>query len=87
MENDVKLKYRLFKRAGVYYYEDTETRKQLSLKTKDKREALRLLGARNESQAQHSSVNFKIAEAYLAASDPIFAVARQSHVPQSRSRG
>ncbi len=24
MENDVKLKYRLFKRAGVYYYEDTQ---------------------------------------------------------------
>lgn len=59
----------LFRRGAVYYCEDTTTRKQSSLKTKDKAEALTLLNARNESFRQ-PRLNVQIARAYLAAGDP-----------------
>ena len=39
----------MFKRAGVYYAEDTVTRKQHSLRTKDEGEATVILNAKNES--------------------------------------
>jgi hypothetical protein len=42
----------LFRRAGVFYCEDRTTRKQTSLRTRDKQEALTLLHARNESVRQ-----------------------------------
>ncbi len=59
----------LFRRAGVYYCEDTTTGKQSSLRTKDEAEANTLLHARNESFRQ-PVLNLQIARAYLAASDP-----------------
>jgi hypothetical protein len=37
------------KRGGVFYLQDNETRKQESLGTKDRNEALTLLHARNEA--------------------------------------
>lgn len=48
----MKPRFILFRRGGVYYCEDTTTRKQSSLKTKNKGEALTLLNARNESFRQ-----------------------------------
>jgi integrase len=57
------------KRGGVFYVEDTETRKQESLGTKNRAEALTLMTARNESVRQ-PQLNLHIARTYLAASDP-----------------
>ena len=61
--------FTLFRRAGVFYCADRKTRKQTSLHTRDKTEALTLLHAKNES-ARQPAINFKIARVYLAASDP-----------------
>jgi hypothetical protein len=73
MKETVNVKFRLFRRrGGVYYYENRDTRKQLSLGTKDKTEAVRLLHAQNEAQ-QNPVLNLQIARAYLAASDPAIA--------------
>ena len=64
-------KFRLFRRTGgMYYAEDTETKKQSSLGTKDKKEALRLLQAKNEAQHQ-AHLNYQLAQAYLSGSDPM----------------
>jgi len=43
----MKSRFILFKRAGVYYSEDTTTGKQHSLRTKDEAEALALPPARH----------------------------------------
>jgi hypothetical protein len=59
----------LFRRAGVFYYEDTTTGKQLSLRTKDEGEANTLLHAKSESFRQ-PILNLQIARTYMAASDP-----------------
>jgi len=56
------------KRGGVFYVEDTETRKQESLGTRDRAEAMSLLNARNESVRQ-PQLNLHIAKAYLAGTD------------------
>jgi len=50
--NIMKQCYILFRRSGVFYYEDTTTGKQLSLRTKDEAEARTLLNAKNESFRQ-----------------------------------
>ncbi len=68
----MKSRYILFRRAGVYYTEDTVTRKQQTLRTKDEAEALTLLSAKNESFRQ-PVLNLQIARAYLTASDPAMA--------------
>ena len=50
MDTDVRSQYRLFRRSnGIYFYEDRQTRKQGSLKTRDLAEAKRLLQAHNEA--------------------------------------
>lgn len=59
----------LFRRAGVCYCEDTTSRKQSRLKTKDKAEAHTLLNARNESFRQ-PRLNVQIARTCLSAGDP-----------------
>jgi len=48
---------------------DNITGKQLSLKTSDRTEALRVLHAKNEAEKQ-PAINLQIARAYLAAGDP-----------------
>ena len=58
----------LFQRSGVFYSEDRNTGKQISLRTRDKAEALTLLHAKNES-ARQPVLNLRIARVYLAASD------------------
>src|SRR3974390_574196 len=54
--------------GGMFYVEDTETRKQESLGTRDRDEAKALLNARNESVRQ-PQLNLHIAKAYLAGTD------------------
>jgi hypothetical protein len=56
------------KQGGVFYVEDTKTRKQESLGTKDRSEATTLLNARNEATRQ-PQLNLQIAKAYLAGTD------------------
>jgi hypothetical protein len=46
----MKTRFNLFRRAGVFYTEDTTTGKQTSLRTRDETEAKSLLNARNEAQ-------------------------------------
>jgi integrase len=65
----MKQRYLLFRRAGVFYYEDTTTGKQLSLRTKDEAEALTLLHSKNEAHRQ-PVLNLQIARTYLTATDP-----------------
>jgi hypothetical protein len=68
----MKQRYILFRRSGVFYYEDTTTGKQLSLRTKDEAEARTLLNAKNESFRQ-PVLNRQIARTYLAATDSAMA--------------
>ncbi len=63
-------RYILFLRAGVFYYEDRQSGKQLSLRTKDRAEALTLLHAKNESTRQ-PALNLQMARVYLGAADPL----------------
>src|ERR1700683_4427342 len=65
----MKTRFILFRRAGVYYSEDTVTRQQHSLRTKDEAEALALLHSKNEAHRQ-PVLNLHIARAYLTATDP-----------------
>lgn len=78
----MKSRFILFLRAGIYYYEDTSTKEQFSLRTKDHAEALRLLDAKNESHRQ-PTLNRQIAHTYLAATDPE-AAKRTSAGPNGR---
>lgn len=66
----MKRRYILYRRkqGGIFYLEDTETRKQESLGTRDRAEASVMLNARNESVRQ-PQLNLQIAKAYLAGSD------------------
>jgi integrase len=65
----MKQRFILFKRAGVYYSEDTTTHQQISLRTKDEAEALTLLHSKNEAHRQ-PVLNLHIARTYLTAADP-----------------
>jgi hypothetical protein len=65
----MKSSYRLYRRKGIYYVHDAETGKQKSLGTRDRKEAERLAMALNESR-DNKLLNYKIAEAHLAAQDP-----------------
>ena len=63
------IKYRLYRRAnGIYYREDTLTKVQVSLRTKEKHAALEKLRAANESVAQ-PRLNLDLARIYLQAHD------------------
>ncbi len=66
----MKRRFILYRRklGGTFYVEHTETRKQESLGTKDRAEAMSLLNARNESVRQ-PQLNLQIAKAYLAGTD------------------
>jgi len=65
----MKQRFILYKRSnGTFYCEDTQTRKQQSLKTQDEAAALTLLHSKNEAFRQ-PILNQQIALAYLSASD------------------
>jgi len=83
----MKTKFILFRRAAVFYIEDTATGKQTSLRTKDETEAKSLLNARNEACRQ-PVLNLQIARAYLTASDPAFVERTwQNVMAQLQARG
>ncbi len=66
----MKSRFIIYRRSnGTFYCEDTVTRKQASLKTKDEAEAVTLLHSRNEAFRQ-PLLNQQIALAYLSATDP-----------------
>jgi hypothetical protein len=65
----MKAKFRIFFRDGLFYSFDRENGKRESLKTSDRREAIRLLQAKNEGFEQ-PALNRQLAKTYLAASDP-----------------
>ncbi len=70
----MKPRFILFLRAGVFYSEDTTTRKQTSLRTKDEAEALTLLHSKNEAHRQPRPQSSAIARAYFRQpSDPAIA--------------
>jgi hypothetical protein len=63
-------KYRLFQRAnGVFYWQDNESSKQGSLRTKDRKAAEKLLHVKNEAH-RLLILNLTMARAYLFAHDP-----------------
>jgi hypothetical protein len=66
----MKSRFILYRRkhGGMFYVEDTRTKKQESLGTKIRAEAIILLNARNES-ARQPQLNLQIAKAYLAGTD------------------
>lgn len=58
-------RYRLYQREnGMFYLEERSTKKQESLRTKDKAEALGLAAARNQAHAQ-PALNVAMARTYL----------------------
>src|SRR6266480_1843625 len=66
----MKQRFNLYRRSnGVFYAEDTTTRKQESLGTRDENEAAALLHSKNEAFRQ-PVLNLQIARAYLTAGDP-----------------
>jgi len=64
----MKSRYRVYPstKGGTYYIEDTITRVQKSLFTKDKKEAEAILFARNLAATQ-PALNMAMAKAYLKA--------------------
>jgi integrase len=66
----MKRRFILYRRklGGTFYIENTQTRKQESLGTKDRKEAEAILNARNESVRQ-PHLNLQIAKAYLSGTD------------------
>jgi hypothetical protein len=65
----MKNRYWLFRRSGVYYIEDAQTRQEESLRTSDRREALRIRDARNQA-AERPNLGIALAKASLTAHDP-----------------
>src|SRR5665213_1719828 len=68
----MKSRFILFRRAGVFYCEETATGKQTSLRTKDEGEAITLLNTKNEATRQ-PAMNLQIAQVYLQHADPTLA--------------
>jgi len=68
-------KYRLYQRSnrssGTFYAEDSVTRARVTLGTKDRTEAEKLLQAKNEAHAQ-PILSRELAKVYLQAQDPQF---------------
>jgi integrase len=57
------------KRGGMFYLEDTDSKKQESLHTNNRADALTLLHSKNEAHRQ-PVLNVRIARMYLSAADP-----------------
>src|SRR5216117_832885 len=78
--SSISPRYRLFQRSsGIFFVEDRISKKQESLKTRDKIAAQRIFSARNEAH-QQPAINLQIARAYLMASDPAIATRTWQHV-------
>jgi Phage integrase family len=64
----MKKRFWLWRRNGVFYLQDAETRQKESLHTRDRREAERLRDARNDAAAR-PVLGMALAKAYLSAHD------------------
>jgi len=62
-------RYRLFRRGGVYYAQDSLNGQQSSLRTRSPSEASQLLQSKNQA-AQSPLLNRELGRIYLSASDP-----------------
>jgi hypothetical protein len=61
---EMKDRYRLYQREnGAYYWHENGTNNQGSLRTKDRRKALKLINAKNESHRE-PTLNLSIARTY-----------------------
>jgi len=84
---NMKAKYTLFRRNGVYYSQDSATGQQKSLRTREEAEAQKLINARNDAYRQ-PVLNLHLARAYLTASDPAFVERTwQTVMDQLQARG
>jgi len=72
MTTQMKNRFILFQRSGIFYCEDTTTGKQTSLRTRDREDAKRLLHVKNEAVHQ-PAMNLQIAQVYLQHGDPALA--------------
>jgi len=80
MRHEMKNRYRVFRRGwGTFYCEDLATKKQESLKTRDKDEAYRLVAARNETE-EAPAFSLHLARVYWKAGDPAAAKRTWQHV-------
>ncbi len=71
----MKARFRVTRRGdrdGMFYSKDTLTGERVSLETKDRSEAERLVFHLNEAQ-KNNSINYRIGMNYLSASDPEYA--------------
>ena len=76
----MKNRYRVFRRGwGTYYCEDLVTKKQTTLKTRDKDEAYRLVAAQNENE-DAPAFSLHLARVYWKAGDPVAAQRTWQHV-------
>ena len=70
MKECMNNRYRMFRRSwGTYYCEDLLTKKQETLKTRDKDEAFRLVAAKNETE-EAPAFSLHLARVYWKAGDP-----------------
>jgi hypothetical protein len=60
----MKKRFWLWRRHGIYYLQDAETREKESLHTRDRQEAERLRNARNDATAR-PALGMALAKAYL----------------------
>ena len=80
MNQTMKNRYRVFRRGwGAYYCEDLVTKKQTTLKTRDKDEAFRLVAAKNETE-EAPAFSLHLARVYWKAGDPAAAKRTWQHV-------
>mgnify|MGYP001245389713 FL=1 len=67
----MKERLRMFRRSwGIYYWVDSETGRQGSLRTRNRQEAERILQAMRESVRVPDSVNLAMAQLHLQAANP-----------------
>src|SRR5438552_17220837 len=70
MRHEMKQRYGVFRRGwGTFYCEDLVTKKQDTLKTRDKDEAYRLVAAKNETE-EAPAFSLHLARVYWKAGDP-----------------
>ena len=80
MNRNMKNRYRVFRRGwGTFYCEDLVTKKQTTLKTRDKDEAYRLVAAQNENE-DAPAFSLHLARVYWKAGDPVAAQRTWQHV-------
>lgn len=65
----IKKRYWLYRRGRMFYACDTQTNRRISLETKNRQEAERIITAKNIASEQ-PSLNLALAKAYLSGSDP-----------------